>query len=136
MPRCALNASIDAVISTKKILKSTSEGARDYDLMKARKWTVTNPDHLHYASKQPVGYAIATKDFAPLLAQPDSWVAKRATFTQHSLFVTPYQQDQIYPAGYYVPQTSEAPKDSILNWMEGDKNIENTDVVVCLLLNL
>jgi len=40
-----------------------------------------------------------------LLAQKDSWVAKRAPFAAHQLWVTPFAEDQLYPAGKYVPQT-------------------------------
>lgn len=44
---------------------------------------------------------------APLMAQPDSLAARRGLFTQHSLFVTPYDPRQRFPAGTHVVQSTQ-----------------------------
>ena len=44
------------------------------------------------------------KDMPPLLAKEDSFVAIRAPFALHNLWVAPYAADQIYPAGRWVPR--------------------------------
>jgi Copper amine oxidase, enzyme domain len=38
----------------------------------------------------------------PLLCSPESAVAKKAFFTSHNLWVTPYHRDQKYPSGDHV----------------------------------
>lgn len=48
------------------------------------------------------------KDMPPLLPRPDSIVAMRAPFATHSLWVAPYDEKQIYPAGKFVPRKSNA----------------------------
>lgn len=44
------------------------------------------------------------KDMPPLLAKPDSLVAMRAPFAKHNLWVAPYNPEQLYPAGKFVPR--------------------------------
>ncbi|GAA5977320.1 hypothetical protein JCM21900_004357, partial [Sporobolomyces salmonicolor] len=117
-------------VSVKKELKTTAEGARDADPLSGRMWVMTNPNKKHYSSGASVGYKIMCKDTVPLLPHPDSLVGRRATFAKHTLWVTPYEEGQLYPAGKYPTQTPFAPKDSLEHWMEGDKPIANKDVVV------
>lgn len=42
-----------------------------------------------------------------MLMTPDSLVAKRAFFASKQLFVTPYQDGQLYPSGDHVVQSEE-----------------------------
>ena len=44
------------------------------------------------------------KDLPPLLPKPDSIVAMRAPFATHSLWVAPYNEKEVYPAGKFVPR--------------------------------
>ncbi|KAA1067725.1 hypothetical protein PGT21_015460 [Puccinia graminis f. sp. tritici] len=113
----------------RKVLKRTSEGAQKYDHSKGRYWSIVNPNKLHYASKEPIGYRIVCRDQPPMLAKPDSMIAKRAPFAKHDFFVTPYVPHQYYPSGKFVPGTMETPTDSIENWLAEDKSIENEDIV-------
>lgn len=94
----------NAFIAKKTYLNTTAEGVRDADATKTRTWTIANENKLHYASKLPVGYKIMCKDMPPLLAAADSLVAMRAPFATHNIWVAPYQADQVYPAGKFVPR--------------------------------
>ncbi|GAA6021237.1 hypothetical protein JCM11491_001519 [Sporobolomyces phaffii] len=116
--------------STKKELKTTAEGARQADPFQGRQWTMTNPNKKHYSSGANVGYKIVCKDTPPLLPHTDSLVGRRATFAKNTLWVTPYADGDLYPAGKYPTQTPFAPEDSLEHWMKGDRSIENEDVVV------
>jgi hypothetical protein len=52
-----------------------------------------------------------------LLAAPDSAVARRGRFTTAALHVTPHAEGQLYPAGYYVLQST---RDSgLAEWIKG-----------------
>lgn len=53
------------------------------------------------------------KDFVPLLAKPDSLIARRTPFATKSIWVTPFKDGQFYPAGKFVTQTPFAPEDSV-----------------------
>jgi len=37
------------------------------------------------------------KDTPPLLPHPDSLVGRRATFAKNTIWVTPYEDGQLYP---------------------------------------
>jgi len=115
--------------STKRVLGTTAEGARNANAPSQRMWSFVNEDKKHYASGAPIGYKIMCRDFPPLLAKPDSLVGRRATFAKKNLWVTPFEEGQLYPAGKWPTQSPEAPKDSLEGWMEGERNIAKTDIV-------
>ncbi|ORY73098.1 copper amine oxidase [Leucosporidium creatinivorum] len=115
--------------STKKYLDNTLEGSRDANPFTGRMWSMVNENATHYSSGAPAGYKIMCKDFPPLLAQPDSLIGRRATFAKKNLWVTPYVDGQLFPAGKFPTQTWEAPEDSLEGWMAKGSNIRKTDVV-------
>ncbi|KAM0750283.1 peroxisomal copper amine oxidase [Meredithblackwellia eburnea MCA 4105] len=122
--------------SQKRVLATTAEGARNANSTTGRMWSLVNEDKKHYSSKAPVGYKIMCKDFPPLLAKDDSLVGRRATFAKKNIWVTPYEDGQLFPAGKFVQQTPKAPKDSLEYWMEGSRNIQKTDVVTWISFGL
>lgn len=69
-----------------------------------------------------------------LLAKSDSWAAKRAAFATKALWVARDADDdkRVWPAGRYVPQTQENPKDSVLSWCHGEQSVDGEDIVVFL----
>lgn len=118
-----------------KILKVQSEGGRQYDWAADRRWRIVNSSRKHYSSGKPSAYTIAMKGGAvPFLAKPDSWIGKRAGFTRNALWVVKDKEGakggRMWPAGKYVPQTREEPKESVAQWAKGDDTIENEDIVV------
>ncbi|KAH8105229.1 peroxisomal copper amine oxidase [Cristinia sonorae] len=112
------------------------DGARNYDGEKDRRWIITNPDHQHPASKKDVGYAIGMKGgICKSMAKPDSWVAKRAGFTQSDLWVVKDKEgpkgSRIWPSGKYVPGTrGEHQEEFITSWVQGDDNLIGEDLLV------
>lgn len=113
----------------KRVLLSSKEGVRDANAYEERSWTLINESKTHYASGNPVGYKIMSGNMPRLYCKPDSFVARRAPFAKHHIWTVPYDDDQRYPAGKYVPQTYDAPADSVENWASEDKSIANTDIV-------
>lgn len=69
-----------------------------------------------------------------LLGKADSWVAKRAAFATKALWVVRDADDdkRVWPAGRYVPQTRENPKDSVLSWCQGEESVDGEDIVIFL----
>lgn len=127
----------NAFVTQDKVLKVQSEGARDYNWETDRRWKITNPARKHYSSGRDVGYTIGMKGATTsLLAREDGWAARRAAFSKKSLWVVKDVEDakggRMWPAGKYVPQTREEPADSVGQWVKGEDNIENEDVLVYL----
>lgn len=84
-------------VSQKRVLRTTSEAARQASPADSRGWMIVNENKHHYASGSPVGYKIMSGHFIPLLPKPDSYVARRGPFATKHLWVTPYEDGQLFP---------------------------------------
>jgi primary-amine oxidase len=59
---------------------------------------------------------------------PDSQVRKRTGFMDAHLWVTPYDPNEIYAAGFYANQNRG--EDTVAQWVRKNRSIENQDVVL------
>jgi primary-amine oxidase len=109
------------------LLTTERTAQRLIDPFKARYWKVVN-DSVHNRLGQPVGYKIMPGDNAIPYAHPDSPILKRAGFMTKHLWVTPYAANELYAAGAYPNQHPGG--EGLPQWTQGDRSIENTDVVV------
>jgi primary-amine oxidase len=88
-------------------LRSEGEARRDADEATARVWTVTSAERSNTHGR-PTGYRLVPgHGTATLLAQPGSSVDRRAGFARHTLWVTPYDAAERFPAGAYPYQHSD-----------------------------
>ncbi|GAM90048.1 hypothetical protein ANO11243_080880 [Dothideomycetidae sp. 11243] len=126
--------------SKKTPLKTARDGGTDYKHETSRTWDIINPNSLNESTRKPVGYKIVNNNCPPLLAKPGSVVDKRAAFTRHSLWVTPYRDDELFPAGNYVCQSTgqenHEHNDTISDWVARDESIDNTDIVCYIQFGL
>ncbi|RYO74139.1 hypothetical protein DL766_005631 [Monosporascus sp. MC13-8B] len=112
-------------------LATTGEAATDYDGSTSRTWEICNPNKLHPYSGKPVSYKLVSREVPPLLPKEGSLVWKRAGFARHAVHVTKYRDDQFWPAGRHVPQTSGEPSVGLPEWVgDGTESVDNTDVVI------
>lgn len=121
-------------------LRTAKQGAVVYKHETGRTWDIINPNVINDVCHKPVGYKIVNPQCPALLAKPGSIVYKRAGFALKTLFVLPYKDYELFPAGDYVCQSMGEPdhKDSstITDWVERDENIENTDIVCYIQFGL
>ena len=116
-----------------------SQGARDFDYAKDRRWSIVNPKVVHPHSKKNAGYSIMGKGAAtPMMALPDSVVAKRAQFATRPLWVVKDVEGpkggRMWPSGKYVPQTRDIPPDSLANWAKGDDKLSEEDLLLYITM--
>ncbi len=114
---------------TRKLTPLTreSEAQRLTDATVGRTWHVVNPSRTNRLG-QPVGYALHPQNGPVLLADEQSSIHQRATFSTKSLWVTSYDPAERYPAGDFVNQH---PGDGGLPaFAAGDAPLEDTDVVL------
>jgi primary-amine oxidase len=71
-----------------------------------RSWDIVNPTKINPVYKKPVGYKILNSQYPSLLAQEESVVRHRAAFATKPLWVVPFKDFQLYPAGNYVCQST------------------------------
>lgn len=73
-----------------------------------------------------VGYQIDSHSASPLLAT-DDYMLRRGAFTEHMLWVTPYDRRHLYAAGDYP--TSHPAGDGLPAWTANNAPIVNRDLV-------
>lgn len=121
-------------------LLTAREGAVNYCFETSRSWDITNPSSLNPSTRKPVAYKILNNSCPLLLAVPGSVVAKRAAFARQSLWVLPYRDYELFPAGDYVCQSAgvEGHKynSTITDWAARDESIDNTDIVCYIQFGL
>ncbi|MGZ4430291.1 MAG: primary-amine oxidase [Gaiellales bacterium] len=108
-------------------LRRESEAQRLASPLTARSWLVVNPSQRN-ALGEPVGYRLVPGENVLPFAQPGSSLLQRAAFITRHLWVTPYAQDERYPAGDYPNQHRGGA--GLPDWTSADRAIEDTDVVV------
>ncbi|GAA5795012.1 copper amine oxidase [Helicostylum pulchrum] len=110
-------------------LKDTKEGQSEANYDTSRFWKIVNQDRTHPYAKTPVGWKINSGHTAPFYARHDSLVAERAGFAKKTLWVTPYDEDQMFAGGFYCNQSGG--DDTVEVWANrGKQNIEQEDIVL------
>jgi primary-amine oxidase len=105
-----------------------TEGAamQDLSMQHPAMWRFTNP-----AVKNELGYPTSFEIMPGLtgasLLSLDDWPQKRAGFSDHQLWVTPYDRNERYAAGVYVSGSKGT--DGLPVWVKQNRNIMNTDIV-------
>ncbi|KAF6815515.1 primary-amine oxidase [Colletotrichum plurivorum] len=121
-------------------LRTSQEGAAAYCHETSRAWDIINPGSINASAKKPVGYKIINPNCPPLLAKPGSMVHKRAAFARKSLWVVPYRDYEVFPAGDYVCQSrgeeNHPHNQTIVDWVARNESIENTDIVCYIQFGL
>ncbi len=108
-------------------LRSESEAQQMTDPLVGRYWRVENPD-VRNAVDEPVAYKLMPKNNVQSFSQPDASITSRAAFITKHLWVTPYRDDERYPAGDYPNQHPGG--SGLPEWTKANRSIEQTDVVV------
>ncbi|MGD0893295.1 MAG: hypothetical protein ABR923_17360 [Terracidiphilus sp.] len=76
---------------------------------------------------QPTSFAIMPGETGISLLPGSEWPQKRAGFSEHNLWVTPYDPTERYASGVYVMGSKG--EDSLPEWTKQNRNIMNTDIV-------
>ncbi|AJY73480.1 primary-amine oxidase [Paenibacillus beijingensis] len=109
------------------LLETEQQAIRDIKLETARYWKIVN-DNVKNELGQSVGYKIVTGENCFPFASDNSSLIKRAGFIKHHLWVTPYNEDELYASGKYPNQHIGG--DGLSVWAEQDRSVANTDIVV------
>ena len=122
-----------AIVQRSTPLRTEEEGKQDYDWGTQRAWKVVNPG-MRNGLGAPVAYKLVPGGCFPAMMDPSSRVFRRAQAIGHTLWVTPYSEDERWPCGEFPVQ---AEVDAGLPaWTEQNRPIENTDVVLWYVFGL
>lgn len=112
--------------------EARNEGdAKRHSMMNAPEiWRIVNPTVMGPFGA-PVGYQIEGHGAMTLLAQ-DDYLQRRAGFTDHTLWVTPYAPRELYAAGDYPTMSTSG--DGLPRWTAANRAIAAKDVVAWLTM--
>jgi len=108
-------------------LKTEQEAQQLIDPLRGRVWYIVNPS-VKNALGKPTGYRLVPHTNVAAFASPEASVSQRATFMHKHLWVTPYNEQERFPAGDYPNQHNGGA--GLPEWTAANRSIEDTDVVV------
>ena len=111
----------------KTLIENEKDGVRVVDPFSARYWSVTNHSSKNYMG-EPVSYKIAPGENVLPFHHSDAVIMKRAAFMNGHVWVTPFNEDEMYAAGNYPQQ--HAGGDGLPKWMSSNRDLKDQDVVV------
>jgi primary-amine oxidase len=116
-----------ALVQRDTPLRTESEGMQDYDWSVQRSWKVVN-SNVRNRLGGPVGYKLVPGDCFPAMLDPESPILRRAQVLAHTLWVTPFDEEERWPCGEFVVQSHD--DRGLPVWTAQDRPIEDTDVVL------
>ena len=117
----------NAFYAKSTLLPTEKAAQRLIDPMKGRYWKIVNASKKN-AMGYPTAYKLMPGENTLPMALPTASVSKRAAYMSQHLWVTPYHEDEKYPAGDYPNQNPGGA--GLPHWTESDRSVEDTDVVV------
>lgn len=108
------------------LLRTTGAGRTNISPETSRTWHIRNPNSLHPYTKQPVAWKLMPSPTPPALLRRDSPIHAQAEWLDYNTWVTPYQENQLFPGGFYLNNSG------LPEWVGQNKNsnIDNTDIVI------
>ena len=104
------------------------------DAEKGRVFKIRKDNVINSISCAPVAYKIQTVSSPKMLMSPTSYNRRRAQYSQHPVWVTRYQDGELYAAGEYTNQSKSS--DGVEKWAARGDNVRNEDVVFWHTFNL
>ncbi|KAJ5127146.1 hypothetical protein N7448_007925 [Penicillium atrosanguineum] len=109
------------------------EGGLDLDFTTNRSFKIINEDKINPITGTPVGFKLNPCYSQMLLAHPGSYHAKRSEFGAHAVWITRYEDDEVFPAGRHTMQSSGGEGISSVieqRKKDGNSNVRNEDIVI------
>lgn len=82
------------------------ESGLDLDFTKNRSFKIINENVINPITGTPVGFKLLPSYSQMLLSHPQSYHARRSEFGEHAVWVTRYQDDELFPAGKHTMQST------------------------------
>ncbi|CAL8110438.1 unnamed protein product [Orchesella dallaii] len=115
-----------AFTSNRTPLRTAGSSRTNISPATSRTWLISNPQSLHTYSKQPVAWKLMPWASPPMLLRKDSPIHPMAEWMDYNTWVTPYEENQMFPGGFYLNNSG------LPEWVGRNENanVDNTDVVI------
>src|SRR5580704_10295759 len=127
VPTGASNPHGNAFVAEETLLATEKEAQRRVNSATARFWRVVNPSKKNRLGR-PVGYRLVPGENCPPFVQPDAAVMRRAGFTSHHVWVTPYHPKERFAAGDYPNQHPTG--DGLPIWTKANRKVDDTEIAL------
>ncbi|WP_201318531.1 primary-amine oxidase [Paenibacillus sp. EPM92] len=117
----------NAFYAKSTLLETELQARRKLKLETARYWKIVN-DNVKNSLGQSVGYKLVSGENCFPFASEQSSLLKRAGFIKQHLWVTPYNEKEMYASGNYPNQNIGG--EGLEAWTAQDRPVSNTDIVV------
>lgn len=105
-----------------------TSGSASTSVEKHRVFKIRNDSIINPITHHPIAYKLMSVPSQMLLANPKSYGTKRARFATRPIWVTKYQDDELFAAGEFTNQSKEA--EGVDKWAARNDAVENEDVVL------
>ncbi|KAI9499304.1 copper amine oxidase [Zychaea mexicana] len=124
----------NAFVPVTRIYNTTDEAQVRSNADSSRFWQIINESKLHPYTKKPVGFKLVSNNTPPMLPKPGAIVTERAKFATKTVWVTPYEEHQLFPGGSYCSQSE--PGMGLPEWTKESASVRDKDIVVWLTFGL
>ncbi|KAI4594319.1 hypothetical protein KJ359_008342 [Pestalotiopsis sp. 9143b] len=116
--------------------RTTLEKSGGYDLESKRNrvFMIENPNKKNPVNGKNVAYKMHIPPVQPLLAEEGSIHYARADFADHSVYVTKYQEGELFAGGQYTNQNKNT--SGVRKWAARQDDITNEDIVLWVQFGL
>ncbi len=126
VPKGPENPYGNSLVGEMTMFKQEQEVQRDAKASSSRMWMVMNHEkHNKYGHMS--SYMLMPSAGILPLADKESSLYNRAACLYHHFWTTPYDADEMYPAGDYP--ASNQKNEGLPTWIQQNRSIENTDLV-------
>jgi len=109
-----------------EMLKTEGEAKLDVSIAHPAMWRFAN-EGVKNSLGQTTSFEIMPGETGISLLPSSEWPQKRAGFSEHNLWVTPYDPNERYVSGVYVMGSKG--EDGLTEWVKKNRSIMNTDIV-------
>jgi len=109
-----------------EMLKTEGEAKLDVSIAHPAMWRFSN-EGVKNSLGQSTSFEIMPGETGISLLPSSEWPQKRAGFSEHILWVTPYDPSERYVSGVYVMGSKG--EDGLTEWVKKNRSIMNTDIV-------
>ncbi|KAJ9195634.1 hypothetical protein DTO164E3_6710 [Paecilomyces variotii] len=113
-------------VTEETVLKTS--GTANTAVDRHRVFKIRNDSVINPITYKPVAYKLQTLPSQMLLMGENSFNFKRAKFASKPIWVTKYQDNELYAAGEFTNQSKSS--DGVETWVQRNDPIENEDVVL------
>lgn len=113
-------------VTEQTVLKKS--GTANTDVARHRVFKIRNDNIINPVTYKPIAYKLQAAPSQMLLASTNSFGYKRAKYATKPIWVTKYQDGELYAAGEFTNQSQSS--HGVEEWVSRNDDIENEDIVL------